>query len=511
MLKSTATESSSFATIAEPEAGGVLSLRHAELLEEKRKISPEVATKYGVFSQGKNIGFSYAKNGKLYAKKIRTPEKDFRFDPAGQPLILWNVDCLEMDPLPDEFLILTEGEFDALSCLEAGYRFVVSVPNGAPGELGKGDIDPKDDGRYKCLWEGDDLLPNLAKFKRIILATDGDKAGYYLREDLALRLGVYRCDFVEWPKGIKDEEGKIKSCKDANDVLCQYGVERLRNVISKAKPYLVDTVCSFSDIPNPGPSRQYGSGWDCLAPHLRLVRPELIIITGEPSAGKSEFAKNLVCNLAEIYRLKTVIASFEENPKPRLERDFRRMWLRKDWSGATIVERDECDAWIEKYIKLIIRKPGVDCTLNWLISRTEYAVKRYEVGSAVWDPWNEIDHRREPGQTETEYTGQSLTRLKALSSQLGIMLAIIAHPGKEGMINGLYSISGSAHWRNKSDHGIILRRENLTSARTEVDIARCKDYETMGVPGKVDMFLNRATGRFEPFEPDAEARNFAHD
>ena len=50
---------------------------------------------------------------------------------AGRDLVLWNLDCLAEDPAPDEEVIVTEREFDAIAFIQAGFARVVSVPNGA--------------------------------------------------------------------------------------------------------------------------------------------------------------------------------------------------------------------------------------------------------------------------------------------------------------------------------------------------------------------------------------------
>ena len=59
---------------------------------------------------------------------------------------------------------------------------------------------------------------------RIILALDNDERGIVLRNELIRRLDLERCQLVEWPEG----------CKDANDVLMQYGEERVRMCIEAA-------------------------------------------------------------------------------------------------------------------------------------------------------------------------------------------------------------------------------------------------------------------------------------
>ena len=80
-------------------------------------------------------------------------------------------------------VVVSGGGGDTASCP------YLTAPSVKPGE---GDIVPAEDRRFAYLWEqveGVALKAALATAKRIILATDDDKAGRILREELAVRLG----------------------------------------------------------------------------------------------------------------------------------------------------------------------------------------------------------------------------------------------------------------------------------------------------------------------------------
>ena len=110
---------------------------HAKRLRE-RGLDPTLCARLGVHSLPGAIGFHYhALNGQLHNTKIRRGKGDMPWATAGKQLMLWNLSCLADDPAPDEAVIITEGEFDALACVQAGLTRVVSVPNGAQhGEHG---------------------------------------------------------------------------------------------------------------------------------------------------------------------------------------------------------------------------------------------------------------------------------------------------------------------------------------------------------------------------------------
>ena len=110
----------------------------------------------------------------------------------------------------------------------------------------------------------------LATAKMIILATDNDKAGRALREELAIRLGRTRCWYVEYPDG----------CKDANDVLQKYGqdkgCEMLADIVADARPIVPSRLVKFSDIP--ATKRiAVSCGWINLEKHLKIVQNRNLI------------------------------------------------------------------------------------------------------------------------------------------------------------------------------------------------------------------------------------------
>src|SRR5262249_7963332 len=142
---------------------------------KKRHLDPDLAMRLGVLSEGSApssaVLFEYRLNGQVHNVKVRRGKGNMPWAQSGKPLILWNVDTLADPPAPDEPLVITEGEFDALAILQTGaFTRVVSVPNGAPGRA-----DEEGGKRYAYLFDArGNLLTDIAKFNTVILATDGD-------------------------------------------------------------------------------------------------------------------------------------------------------------------------------------------------------------------------------------------------------------------------------------------------------------------------------------------------
>lgn len=245
---------------------------------EARGLDIEIADKMGCRFERSTFLFEYRDMDEVVATKYRTLEKKFWFSP-GMPDLVWNIDSLrELGSKPDLPLVYTEGEFDCIAVMQACGGYSVSVPNGASGKRSGEVVYPDLDVGYRYLWNKKGKLhQEFDQFSKIILATDADEKGFILRDELAARLGLGRCWFVEYPSG----------CKDANDVLLKYGEETLRKLITDAKPIRPGCLVRPFDLPPRETSVAYSSGWKDLDKHLMVIRPELMVISGVPGAGKA--------------------------------------------------------------------------------------------------------------------------------------------------------------------------------------------------------------------------------
>lgn len=474
-----------------------LSMEHAEWLEEVRKIPSETAAEVGIVSSGKNLAFEFRKNGVCIFRKIRTMDKKFWIEPAGSELSLFNEDCLSEPCSLDVPLIICEGELDVASWLAAGATRVVSVPNGAAGKVGEGDIDPSSDKQFSYLWEGKDLKPSLKKFNKIILAVDGDHAGLILRDELAIRLGRSRCYVVEYPT----------DCKDANDVLQKCGPDGpdvLMHMIDKAKPLVPDRLVPLMDIPSRGALRRYDSGWEALNAHLILIPPELVVVTGTPNAGKSQWTLSWLMNVARLHGLRGAILQFEDDPD-RIQKDVSA--YAKAWAAdpRANIHPLSAEKWAERMFYSISPREDEDddvsFDLAWLKTAIEEAALRHGCKWVLIDPWNEVEHLWKVNENETKYTNDALKEIKRIARRLQIAIIIVTHPtkgvqGKSIEDMSLYDVSGSNAWNNKADHGIIIARDPDDDRITHVKISKSRRQEIMGKPGTVKMQFARERAGF---------------
>lgn len=455
--------------------------KHAEWLKA-RGISPSLAEEMGLFTTsgagGNWLTVPYTERGRVVNHKYRlTSEKQHRMD-AGAPLCLWNHDLLLDDRLsqPDWPVIITEGEWDALAAIQAGLGCVLSVPNGASGEATKGEIDPEADAsRFSYLWRARDLLDRVAKF---ILATDGDDPGRVLAAELARRLGPERCKFITYPEG----------CKDLNDVLLAHGETGVRDVIGAAKPYPVKGLYRMNDFPEPSPVRSLPLGIPGLAERLPVVPGTLTVLTGFAGAGKTTLTMVM---LAALMRngYAVGVGSFETATKPVMQRKLQAAILECAESSLHLADVDHANRIIED--RLVIISNSVDdeadeIDLDYLLELGRIAVIRDGIRLLLIDPWNELEHKRGRDEGDHDYTGRALRAIKAFARQYQVAVWVVVHPRKPELAGTklrmptLYDASGSAHWANKADYGLVVWRPDPERTEIEAHVTKVR----MGLPGK---------------------------
>lgn len=103
---------------------------------------------------------------------------------------------------------------------------------------------------------------------------------------------------------------------------------------------------------------------------------------------------------------------------------------------------------------------------------------RYGIRGLVIDPYNELDHQRPSQMTETEYVSQMLTKIKRFAQHYDVHVWFVAHPRQlrdwKGEPPNLYDISGSAHFINKADNGIVIHRNRNPDKGSLSQVRTCK-------------------------------------
>jgi twinkle protein len=476
-----------------------LGVKALSWMEKERGISNNTLLRFGITESmewmpkaGKEVlamCFNYLRDGELINIKFRGPQKDFKMAKDAE-LIFYNLDAIK----DAKECIIVEGEIDCLSMYEAGIYNVVSVPNGA----GAGNL--KLDYLDNCwhYFEGKE---------RIVLMVDNDEAGYNLREELGRRLGKDRCYKVEYPKG----------CKDANEVLLKHGKDAINAMIDKAVLWpiegvitmdeMFEDVCNFYENGYPQGTKSLISGLD---DYISFMPGQLTTVTGIPGSGKSEFVDYIMCQLTMNNSWSWAIASFENQPSSLhvtklMEKitgkafQFRRVPEQR----ISVNEFKESVAIVDKYFNFI-NINTVDVTLTGLLQKARELVVRKGVNGLLIDPWNYIEHKVPKGYTETQYISECLTEIKSFAVKNGVHVFLIAHPTKMAKdkktgkyeIPTLYSISGSAHFFNKTDNGMTIYRDFKDNV-VEVHIQKIR-FSWTGKIGFCAFNYDTFTRKYEP-------------
>lgn len=459
----------------------------------------------------KALAFPYLRNGDVVNCKYRAPVKQF-WQVKGGERVLYGVDDIK----GQNIVIIVEGEMDKLSVEEAGFRNCVSVPDGAPSRvrpMAEGEVlDPTTDTKYEYLWN---CKEHLDKAKKIVLATDADEPGNALAEELARRLGRERCWRVRWP--MKDEENQ---CKDANEVLLEKGSEALRDCLLGAELIPIRGLFRFRDYfdeidqfyrTQNAEDLCVSTGWRSLDETYRVVEGELTVVTGVPNSGKSEWIDALICNLCLSHGWTFALCSMENKVKeharkliekyvgkPFIEAPYARNVPRMSLAEMTVGKE-----WVDSNFHVIRCENDELPSIEWVLSLARAAVLRFGIRGLVIDPYNELDHQRHSQQTETEYVSQMLTKVKRFAQHHDCHVWFVAHPKQlqqwKGDPPGLYDISGSAHFVNKCDNGIVIHR-NRDPEMGPLDhvqvLVRKVRNKAAGTIGDAVLRYDRVTGRY---------------
>lgn len=438
--------------------------------------------------------FPYVKQGELVNLKYRAiDQKAFR-QVSGAEKVLYR-----QDQIQTELVIITEGEWDALACVAAGFDSVVSVPDGAPAPTAK---------NYTAKFTYLDQDPDpFADVQRIVLAVDADEPGRVLREELARRLGRERCYTVAWPDG----------CKDANEVLMRHGLQALRHALSIAQAWPVEDALTVEalapdilTLAERGLPKGLSTGWATLDRVFTIAPGQLTIVTGIPSHGKSQFVDALAVNLMQLHGWRFVICSPEQYPTA-----LHGVTLLEKWTGKTVrrdppypmktVTREESAiALREMHEAFTFIAPSDSLTILALLARAEAFVRGQGIQGLILDPWNEFDHTRDRHLTEVEYINTTLGLVRRWARKWSVHVFVVAHPTKMVKrdddtypVPTPYDINGGAAWRNKSDNCLsVWRSMQPNDFLVDIHIQKVK-WRNLGTMGeKVQLRFDTWTGQY---------------
>jgi len=451
-------------------------LRRAKVTEEIRNMPPK-------WERRKVICFNYFRDGELINVKYRTRDKQFMLCKDAE-LIMYNLDLAKIS----EEVVITEGEIDTLSYMEAGIFTVISLPNGST----TGSVN---------LEYIDNCIPYLENKKRIYLSIDDDEPGRNVCKELIRRFGADRCLLID-----------LKECKDANEFLIKYGAQALREAKEAAAVVPIEDVSSLCDWKEPfenyllnGMRKGYLTGIESFDKIFSTYTGQYIVVTGKPSSGKSDFVDMMCLGYNRRYGWKIAIASPENQPYVRhagkIISKICGMWVNKAeyfsqlWYGKA-VERIDRDF---KYIDF------ETFDLESVLDKARDLIFRYGIKVLVIDPFNKVRLKSSTRGNVNEYTSDYLIKIDEFAKKHDILIFLVAHPNKpsgdekRNYEPDFYSIKGGGEFYDMSPHGLLVHRDYENKV-VKIKVLKVKFSHLGENNAHVWLRWNEHNGRYNDFK-----------
>ena len=260
-----------------------------------------------------------------------------------------------------------------------------------------------------------------------------------------------------------------------------------------------------------------GTGWPSLDNLYTVGMSQWTLVTGVPNSGKSEFVDAMMVNLARRGDWKFWIYSPENWPLELHHAKILEKYTGKPFNPGpnARIDEDDLDAgeeWMKgKFMFCKPNKPDILDILDEAAGLTSTA-NQWKTGVVI-DPWNQLEHYRPMGMSETEYVSQTLSHVIQRVREYGIHLWLVAHPAKmQKDRDGNYPIptprdvSGSAHFWNKADNCLTVHRVSHDSQDVEVHVQKVR-FKHIGRIGFTTLQYDRVTGKYSE-KRELTAKNY---
>ena len=222
-------------------------------------------------------------------------------------------------------------------------------------------------------------------------------------------------------------------------------------------------------------------GWDELEPYYRPRAGLFTVITGDPGSGKSTFFDVMSYKIACRHNWKICYASFETLPIERHILDLCQIHLQRptftfcDYA-ATDEEMEQARDEIRKWFRFIGPQDH-EMTVESILEYVEDEIREEQISGFVLDPWSEVEEDASRQLAQTMVIERDLRKLRNFTRHHKIHTWLIAHPSKSGDTYRenrptLRSITGSRHFENKADYGLVVGANDDDTTTLYVDKVR---------------------------------------
>ena len=453
---------------------------------EKRNISKDTIDYVGVKENNNCVVFEYRNElGEHLANKYRKTKKSegpkMWFEKGTNVNTLFNMDKINIsDPL-----LITEGEFDCLSAIEAGFKNAVSIPSGV---------------NSTNEW----ITSNwtfIEQFEEVIIWFDNDEPGIKGAREVFNRL--------------PNASVKIVRCEVANDInelLHKYGKLAVLKQIEKASTPVLEGVATLDMIEDfdVHEAETLKTGIEYIDDKLiGMVFGSLNVLSGKNGSGKSTILNQIYIAEAINQGYKTFLFSGE------LIGGNVKYWLLQTLANEEqFAEYTAKDG--HKYKKVTIQSKekivndmkdrfflydSDDYRIEAIIEKMTVLAKRYGVRVFVIDNLMTVESSlKDKYEAETDI----VKKLKNFAKKYNALVHLVAHPRKS-MNDEIEKddVAGSANITNLADYVTTISRAKDEEVEYDAILKILKNRHTGVNVGKRLMF-NIERKRFYSSETEKE-------
>jgi len=485
-----------------PNIGNLTELKDIHLQAfSKRGITQKTIIRNGIKSSKDWYCFQYLEGSEVVNIKYRKHnEKKFMQAPEAKPTMYKYNDIVNQ-----EKIIICEGEYDALSWEEAGFNFATSVNQGAPNVNDK-NIEKK----LECIYNCFDIFE---KAELIYLSVDNDDNGQRLQRELIKIFTAEKIKLIDHGQR-----------KDANEVLCLDGKNKLIELFENAKDVKVDGVFEANDFKSEilesyknGQSRGTTTYFTNIDKCWTHRRGEVTLWTGYMNEGKSLLLRFLLLIKGIYDDWKSGFFAPEDMPQSEFYTDIIESFIGKSadpyqeqynnyMSEAELLEGLDV---INRHFYSVFPEENHD--IDSLLNKFSYLVRKKNLSAIVFDPYNMIMHLMKSGEREDLYISRFMSKLKRFAIKHNVAVHLVAHQvtpafkaGENYPQPNAYKIKGGGTFADKADNVVIVWREhrNTDQSNTEVKFIsqKIKKQKLTGIPGEAIIDFDRRKNRYSYFD-----------
>lgn len=378
-------------------------------------------------------------------------------------------------------LITISGNCDTLTWIECGFKHVISLPNGANNLGGL-------DNFIESVFDKLDLL---------YISVDNDTKGIECRNEILRRFGKENCKIIEYPS----------PCKDINEVMVEYGAEKVIECFKNATDLKPDGIQELVDVESEldylfknGLQKGAMVNIPSVDKILSFKTGMLTVVTGVPSHGKTYLLNYLLVRLNLLHNWKMAFFSPEFYPV-----SLHISQVIETIGGKRFESANYNQMVYEKMKNYLCSNmfwidPN-DTDISSVMERAKYLIKKRGIKVLVIDPFNALTDKERKNQKQDEYISDFLQKLRWFARKYDVSVFLVMHPIKQSKLeNGLYpvcdlySCKGAAEIFDKADCGLTVWR-NEKEDYAELHVTKIK-FRHLGEKGFATFKFNVNNGRY---------------